>query len=112
MINGEEVTLELAERGTQLSNKLWAREVRHRDAQGYQTAILATDYTREMSPIAAAMFARWCQENFFKYMAQHYGLDRLIEYGTEPIADTTAVVNPAWRRADAAVRRQRALLTR
>ena len=46
------------------------------------------------------------------YVAQHYGLDRLIEYGTEPIADTTVVVNPAWRRADSNVRRERAALTR
>ena len=63
--------MRLAERGTQLSNKMWVREVRHRDEQGHQTAILATDYTREMSPLSAAMFARWCQEHFFKHMAQH-----------------------------------------
>ncbi len=46
------------------------------------------------------------------YMSQHYGLDQLAAYGTEPIPDTTNVVNPAWRRADAAVRRERALLSR
>jgi hypothetical protein len=45
-------------------------------------------------------------------MAKHYGLDRLLEYGTEPIADTTLVVNPAWRRADASVRREQAKRTR
>jgi len=112
LVNGEEVLMRLAERGMQLSNKMWVREVRHLDEAGHQTAILATDYLREMSPVSAAVFARWCQENFFKYMAQHYGLDRLIEYGTEPLADTTVVVNPAWRRADAAVRRERAALTR
>ena len=65
-----------------------------------------------MGKIAVAMFARWCQENFFQYMGAHYGLDQLPEYGTEPIPDTTVVVNPAWRRADWAVRRERALLTR
>jgi len=40
------------------------------------------------------MFARWSQENFFKYMRQHYGLDRLVDYATEEIPDTTPVVNP------------------
>jgi REP element-mobilizing transposase RayT len=32
---------------------------------------------RNLSRVAAAMFARWCQENFFRYMRQHYNLDRL-----------------------------------
>jgi multidrug efflux pump subunit AcrA (membrane-fusion protein) len=58
------------------------------------------------------MFARWCQENFFKYMRQHYNLDRLVEYGTEAIPDTTRVINPAWRQLDSQVRRQNGLLNR
>jgi hypothetical protein len=62
--------------------------------------------------VAVALFARWCQENFFQYMGRHYGLDRLIEYGTEPLPDTTLVVNPAWRRKDQEVRRERAALVR
>jgi hypothetical protein len=91
---------------------MWVREIRHRDEKGHQTAILTTQYTGKMGKIAVAMFARWCQENFFQYMGEHYGLDQLYEYGTEPVPDTTVVVNPAWRRADSAVRRQRATLTR
>jgi len=112
LVNGEEVTLELAERGTQLSNGLWVREVRHRDGSGHQTAVLATDYQSALDRVAAAMFARWCQENFFKYMQEHYSLDRLVEYGTQPLPDTTRVVNPTWRTADSQVRRQAALLIR
>ena len=50
------------------------------------------------------MFARWAQENFFRYMREHYGLDRLIEYGTEPVPDTIRVVNPAWRHSDSRIR--------
>ena len=38
------------------------------------------------------MFARWCQENLFKYIREHYNIDRLIEHGCEPIPDTTRVV--------------------
>ena len=68
------------------------------------------DYTR----LAASMFARWSQENFFRYMRQHYGLDRLVEYGTESIPDTVRVVNPVWRQLDSQIRslsgqRQRSL---
>ena len=112
LVSGEEVELALAERGTQLSNGFWVREVRQRDETGHQTAMLSTDYLRDLGGVAVALFARWCQENFFQYMGRHYGLDRLIEYGTEPLPETTRVVNPAWRRKDQEVRRERAALVR
>src|SRR3989442_9152210 len=57
-----------------------------------------------MSVLAASMFARWCQENFFRYMREQYGLDRLVEYGTEMIPDITTGVNPQWRRLDSQIR--------
>jgi hypothetical protein len=112
LVNGEVVTLELAERGTRLSNGLWVREVRHRDPSGHQTPMLATDYKRPLDRAAAALFARWCQENFFKYMGEHYNIDRLVEYGVEPLPETIRVVNPAWRELDGQVRKAAALLTR
>jgi hypothetical protein len=58
------------------------------------------------------MCARWCQENFFKYMREHFALDGLVEYGLAPLPETTRVVNPAWRRLDAAVRRETAIRQR
>ncbi len=39
-------------------------------------------------------------------MRQHYGLDRLAEYGTEPVPDPIQAVNPAWRKLDAQIRAQ------
>ena len=112
LVSGQEVKLSLAERGVRLSSGLWVREVRQREESGHQVAMLSSDYRRDLSGVAVALFARWCQENFFQYMARHYGLDRLIEYGTEPLPDTTMVVNPAWRKLDQAVRRTRAQLGR
>jgi hypothetical protein len=112
LVNGEAVQLELAERGVCLSNGLWLREVRQLDETGHQTAMLSTDFLRDLAGIAMSLFARWCQENFFQYMGQHYGLDRLIEYGTEPLPETTQVVNPTWRKKDQEVRRERAALVR
>jgi len=101
---GQVVEIPLAERGTCLSNGLWVREIRKLTERGHQTAILATDYQSVLGPVAVAMFARWSQENFFKYTRQHYGLDRLVDYGTEPISDPIPVVNPAYRRIDGQVR--------
>jgi len=112
LINGEDVSLDLAERGTRLSNGLWVREIRHRDSKGYQTSVLTTDYRREITQAAGAMFARWCQENFFKYMQQHYALDHLVEHGTEPLPETVRVVNPAWRELNGKVNRLRGPLLR
>jgi hypothetical protein len=112
LANGEQVTLSLAERGTCLSNGLWVREIRQREDNGHQVSVLATDYRSELRPIAVRMFARWTQENFLKYMREHYAIDRLVEHGTEPLPETTLVVNPAWRKLDSQIRREQALRER
>jgi len=101
---GETVTLKLAERGTQLSNKLWVREIRKLTDSGHQTSILTTNLKAPMTALAVSLFARWSQENFFRYMREHYGLDRLVEYGTEPVPDAIQVVNPEWRKLDSQIR--------
>ena len=100
------VTMKLSERGTRLSNNLWLREIRKLTDSGHQTALLTTNFSAPMAALAASMFARWCQENFFRYTREQYGLDRLVEYGTEVIPDITTVVNPQWRRLDSQVRSQ------
>jgi len=41
-----------------------------------------------------AMFARWSQEDFFKYGREHSALDCLADYRTEVISDPLRVVNP------------------
>jgi hypothetical protein len=105
LVSGEQVPMRLAERGTQLSHGLWVRQVRKLSESGKQTAILSTDFMADPTRLAASMFARWSQENFFRYMRQHYSLDRLVEHGTGPIPDTVRVVNPAWRQLDSQVRR-------
>ena len=113
LVHGEQTTLALAERGVKLSNGLWVREVRRRCEQsGHQTAILCTDFRCDLRRAAASMFARWCQENFFKYMREHYGIDRLVAYGVEPLPETTRVVNPARRALESQIRRQQGLLQR
>jgi hypothetical protein len=112
LASGEETTMQLAERGTQLSNRLWVREIRKLNPSGRQTSILSTDYQTEAARLAPAMFARWCQENFFRYMRQSYNLDSLVDYRTSPIPETTTVVNPAYRVLDGKVRKTVASLSR
>jgi ubiquinone biosynthesis protein UbiJ len=108
---GERTTILLAERGTKLSNGLWVRELRKLSG-GHETSFIATDYRSAASCLASRMFARWSQENFFRYMRQNYNLDGLVDYGTGVIPETTQVVNPAHRRLDGMVRRKASLLNR
>jgi hypothetical protein len=112
LASGAQVEMRLAERGTFLGGKGWVRELRKLTESGHQTSVLTTDYRSDPGPVAAAMFARWSQENFFRYMREHYGLDRLADYATEEIPDTTKVVNPEYRHLDGQVRSKRGILNR
>jgi transposase-like protein len=112
LAGGEAVTMKLAERGTMLSGQLWLREVRKLSESGHQVSILSTNYQADSTVLAASMFARWSQENFYKYMREHYNLDRLVEYGTEPLPESVEVVNPAWRELDQQIRRKGGQLQR
>ncbi len=110
--NGEKVAMKLAERRLDISRTFWVREIRRLTKNGHQTSILSSDYKCKRSEIAAAMFQRWTQENFFKYMLQHYGIDRLIEYKTQPISETARVINPQYRTIDSQIRKQNSKLVR
>ena len=106
LVAGLEVDMTLAERGTRLHNGLWVREVRKIAEDGHQISIVSTCFVGEAPSLAAALLARWCQENFYRYMRQHFGLDALVQFGTEPIPETVTVLNPAWRNLYSEVRKQ------
>jgi hypothetical protein len=112
MPRGDTMTLTLAERGTRLSNGLEVREVREQTESGKQVPILSTNPILSGERLAVVMFARWTRENFHRYMRQHFGLDRLVEYGTAPVPETVSVMNPAWRELDAAIHRDATQLQR
>jgi hypothetical protein len=100
MPNGESVTMRLAEMGSLVGSgkgSVWMREVRKLTDSGHQTSIISTVYELPHTVLATRMFSRWCQENFFRYMMQHFAIDLLQEYGTDDFPDTERVVNPAWR---------------
>ena len=104
MHTGEHVEMELAERGTYIGNCIWVREIRKKSKSGHQTSLISTDYISNMNKLAVAMFSRWSQENFFKYMIQHFGIDKIIEYDTTELDDTLKFVNPKHRDLDKKVR--------
>ena len=110
MPRGEVLAMKLAERGTWIGDRhtgLWVREVRKLNTSGHQTSLISTAYSQLGLENAGRLFSRWSQENFFRYMMQHYAIDALNEYRTEAIPGTNQpVVNPARRELD---RQQRSL---
>jgi hypothetical protein len=105
---GGTTRMKLAMRETEISAgkaSLPVSEVRRLTKTGHQTAIITTALELGNTVIAGRMFARWCQENFFAYMMQHFDIDGLIEYGTEAIPGTLVTINPAWRILDKEVKK-------
>jgi predicted nucleic acid-binding Zn-ribbon protein len=111
-VGGNIVEMRLAERGILLAGKIWLREIRKLSVGGHQTSILSTNYTSTAAEIASTMFARWSQENFFKYMRENYSLDRLIDYNTSTVSDTTKVVNPQHRSMTSEIKKKTTILNR
>ena len=106
-INGEEVKMKIAERGTLLGKpdrQIWVREIRKLTDSGHQTSIICTEYLSEVHVLALQMFSRWCQENFFKYMLEHFGLDALTGNKTEHADETKPIVNPEYRKLEAQIK--------
>ena len=112
---GERVKLRLAERGTWIGDKkngLWVRETRKLTESGHQVSLISTAYGKSAPEDAAWLFSRWSQENFFRYMMEHFAIDVLNEYSTEEIPGTTRpVVNPQRRELDRQKRSVKAQLT-
>ena len=113
--NGEPVTMHLAERGSWIGdrkNGLFVREIRKLTTSGHQVSLISTAFGKTAPEDAVRLFSRWSQENFFRYMMQHFAIDLLNEYGTEEIPETKRpVVNPKWRELDRQKRSVKSKLT-
>jgi hypothetical protein len=100
MPQGETLTMRLAEMGSLVGSgkdAVWMREVRKLTDSGHQTSLISTAYALPHIQLAAQMFSRWCQENFFGYMMRHFAIDLLAEYGVDDLPTDEKVINPTWR---------------
>jgi transposase-like protein len=88
------VRYRLAEQETTLSKGFAMREVRRLCDSGHQTSVMTTRRDLPMVEVASRMFARWRQENFFRYMRHEYELDHLYTYAVEPAEIQRLVPNP------------------
>ena len=104
--DGNEVEMELAEREIELEG-MKIREVRKKGEHSHQTSILTTNRKLSILLIASYMFARWCQENFFKYLRQEYDIDRLMYYIVKQINEGVMVVNPVYSKLTQSLKKLR-----
>jgi len=123
--DGHRVTYELAEDVFQKEGWPLLRLIATKKKDGGQTHIVATGQATweslgkmvegadlPVEDVAWGMFGRWCQENWFKYMEQEFGLDLLGEHGTDPDDPQREVISAAWRRLARQLREARDTLNR
>ena len=97
-VEGQQVSYELAEKTVRMPGGLKMREVRRLRAEGSrQTAVLTTCWTMPMLEVAWRMFGRWRQENFFRYMREHFALDALASRRVQPVDPDRSIPNPKRR---------------
>ena len=103
-------TVDLAEQRIVLRNGLTVRQIRRRLANGRQVPVITTHPQMPLVQVAGAMFSRWSQENFFKYMREQFNLDSLPTHDLAPLDPDAQVVNPVRRALEKTIRQVRSRL--
>lgn len=112
-IEGHRIRYRLADQGVRLlSGALRLRQVTRLSENGHQTPIITTRRDLSAARVAYRMFARWRQENFFKYLREEYALDALLDYTEEPANPERDVPNPIRQHLDQKIRAAREELQR
>ncbi|MBI2857990.1 MAG: hypothetical protein HYX90_02830 [Chloroflexi bacterium] len=83
-----------------------------RTKDGHQTPILTSLARPAPARVTCLMFARWRQENFFKYSREHHGLDQLLGYAWAEADGTRLVPNPERKRIERELKARRQELAR
>ena len=73
---------------------LWLRQITVLREDGRQTVIVTSRTDLTAVAVVQRLFRRWRQENYFKYMAEEFALDALVEYGVEDVAAAATRPNP------------------
>ena len=104
---GRRVRMQLAEDQVRVGGSGPWRRIVLRTKSGHQTPILTSLTEGSAAKIACLMFARWRQENFFKYSREHHGLDQLLGYAWAEADRAQLVPNPERKRLDREIKEGR-----
>ena len=73
---------------------LWLRQVTVQRDDGRQTVMVTNRSDLSATQVVVALFRRWRQENYFKYMDAEFALDALVEYGVDDVPSEATRPNP------------------
>ena len=104
---GRRVRMQLAEDTARVGGAGPWRRIVVRTKDGHQTPVLTSRTTVAAARIACLMFARWRQENFFKYSKEHHGLDQLLGYAWAEADGTRLVPNPERKQVERELKAKR-----
>lgn len=93
-VDGRKVSYELAEKTVRVLPGFKMREIRRLRNNDKQSAIVTTRWKTRRIEVAWRMFERWRQENFFRYMREHFALDALASRDAEPLSEGKTIPNP------------------
>jgi hypothetical protein len=105
---GQQRRMQIAEDAVKVSKSGPWRRIVVRTKDGHQTPILTSlGEAHGAAKIACLIFARWRQENFFRYMREHHGIDQLLGYAAGKADGARMVPNPDLRKTERELKTKR-----
>lgn len=110
-IDGHTTSMDLAERPVVLDG-VQMREIRKCSESGHQTSVLTTNRKLSTEQVATYIFARWSQENFFRYMRLNYDFDKINNYTVKQLDGEHVIINPAHNKNEHQIKKLREKIQR
>jgi hypothetical protein len=104
-VNGKARLVAWADETVQLKEYGDARQITLSERGRPVLQILTSDFGACPAEILAWLKSRWREENFLKYAAASYGIDKICDYIAVIEASTKIVDNPARKKATAGLRK-------
>ena len=103
-VGGRERTIAWAEEKVQLKDYGEARQITLFEHGKVALQILTSDFDACPAEILDWLKSRWREENFLKYAAENYGIDKICDFAASIETNTKMTDNPMRKAANAAVR--------
>jgi len=103
-VNGREREVAWAEETVHIKDYGTARQLTLFERGQVVLQVLTSDSGACPAEILAWLKSRWREENFLKYAAENYGIDKICDYIAAVEANTKVIDNPARKAASASLR--------
>jgi len=103
-VNGRTRQVAWAEEIVQVKDYGQARQITLSERGEVALQILTSDFAACPAEILSWLKSRWREENFLKYAAENYGIDKICDYIAAVEANTKITGNPARKHANARAR--------